>query len=107
MRTEFKFLIIAVMVIQLIILTIYFHYNSKAYLSQFKFWKNTNPGLISQKYLSASMDLLSFEDGGDKFIWPQIYNKNNEEVGIMLLCVDENFIMYSYNEKDFYIYQAK
>ena len=107
MRTEFKFLIIAVMVIQLVILTIYFHYNSKAYLSQFKFWKNTNPGLISQKYLSASMDLLSFEDGVDKLIWPQIYNKNNEEVGIMLLCLDENFIMFSYKEKDFYIYQAK
>ena len=53
------------------------------------------------------MDLLSFEDGGDKFIWPQIYNKNNEEVGIMLLCLDENFIMFSYKEKDFYIYQAK
>ena len=107
MRTEIKFLIFAVMAFQLTILSILFHYNRNSSLSQFIFWKGTGPGLISQKYGPSSMDFLSFGDGGDKLIWPQIYNNHNEEVCIMLLCVDENFIMYSYNEKDFYIYQAK
>lgn len=107
MRTEIKFLIFAVMAFQLTILSILFHYNRNSYLSQFIFWKCTGPGLISQNYASASMDFLSFELRGDKLIWPQIYNNKNEEVGILLLCIDENFIMFSYEEKDFYIYQAK
>ena len=107
MREKFIFLIFTVLVFQIVILAIYFHYNSNAYLSQFIYWKSTSPGLISQNYASASMDFLSFEHGGDKLIWPQIYNSKNKEVGIMLLCVGENFIMFSYEENDFYIYQAK
>lgn len=101
MRTEFKFLIIAVLAFQLAIIVVLFHYNSQTYLSRFT-WK--------LHHGNCSKDFLYFrgnQNGSGELRWPQIYNKDGDNIGLYILCVDEELLIYSYGDNTFGLYQAK
>ena len=76
----------------IILLAIYFYYIRNAYITQYT-WKQTSEnGLIGG-------GILNFGNNSSyTYQWP-IIKRNEECIGVVLLCVDKRLIVYSLQDK--------
>ena len=94
MKKKYKRISLAI-----VLLAIYFYFHGNAYITQHT-WKHTNnKGIIGGGIISFG------DDSSFSYHWP-IIEKDNKNIGVVLLCVGERMVVYSLQDNSigFYMY---